>query len=48
MPFKSKAQTRFMYAKHPKIARRWQGHTSTSYKNLPARVKSHTHGTRKK
>lgn len=23
MPFKSEAQRRFMYAKHPKIAKRW-------------------------
>ena len=23
MPFKSKKQRRFMYAKHPKIAKRW-------------------------
>jgi hypothetical protein len=23
MPFKSEAQRRYMYAKHPKIAKRW-------------------------
>lgn len=27
MPFKSEAQRRFMYAKHPQIAKRWQKHT---------------------
>jgi hypothetical protein len=38
MPFQSEAQRRFMYAKHPEIARRW----SAEYPNqgpLPARVK---------
>jgi len=36
MPFKSKAQQRFMFAKHPKIAREFAAHTP-SFKSLPAR-----------
>ena len=38
MPFKSSAQRRFMYARHPEIARRW----SKEYPNqgnLPEHVK---------
>lgn len=35
MPFKSKAQQRFMFAKHPKIAKRWA--KATNFKSLPAR-----------
>lgn len=27
MPFKSEAQRRFMYAKHPEIAKRWSRET---------------------
>lgn len=38
MPFKSKAQARFMFAKHPKIAKRWAAHTK-SIKALPARAR---------
>ena len=33
-PFKSKAQMRFMYAKHPKIAKKWSAKYGVS-KNLP-------------
>ena len=36
MPFKSKAQQRFMYAKHPKMAREFQAATPKG-KKLPAR-----------
>ena len=36
MPFKSKAQARFMFAKHPKIAKRWAKETK-SIKSLPKR-----------
>jgi hypothetical protein len=36
MPFKSKAQRRFMYANHPKIAKRWSKHTPKG-KRLPER-----------
>lgn len=38
MPFKSKAQERFMFAKHPKIAREFAEKTP-SMKKLPERVK---------
>lgn len=38
MPFKSKAQQGFMFAKHPKIAKRWAKKTK-SMKSLPARVR---------
>jgi len=34
MPFESDAQRRFMHAKHPKIARRWEKHTPKG-KDLP-------------
>jgi len=34
MPFKSKSQMRFMYAKHPKIAKRWAKETANE-KDLP-------------
>jgi hypothetical protein len=36
MPFKSQAQRRFMHAKHPEIAERWEAHTPKG-KRLPAR-----------
>lgn len=36
MPYKSKAQVRYMHAKHPKIAKRWDKHTK-NMKALPAR-----------
>lgn len=38
MPFKSKAQRRFMYAKHPRVAKKWEAHTPKG-KNLPERKK---------
>lgn len=34
MPFESKAQQRFMHAKHPEIAKRWDKETP-SFKSLP-------------
>ena len=34
MPFKSKAQQRFMFSQHPKIAKRWASKT-LSIKKLP-------------
>jgi len=34
MPFESKAQQRFMFAKHPRIAKRWADHTP-DIKKLP-------------
>lgn len=36
MPFRSKAQQRLMFAKHPKIAKRWAKKTK-NMKGLPAR-----------
>lgn len=38
MPFKSQAQRKFLFAKHPKIARRWAAHTPKGRK-LPKRVR---------
>lgn len=38
MPFKSEAQRRFMHAKHPKIAKKWERHTPKG-KKLPKKVK---------
>jgi hypothetical protein len=38
MPFKSKAQQRFMYANHPEIAKRWEDDYGIA-KNLPEHVK---------
>lgn len=37
MPFVSKAQQGFMFAKHPKIAKRWAKHTP-NMKSLPERA----------
>ena len=41
MPFKSTAQRKFLYAKHPKIAKRWEAETPKG-KKLP------THARKKK
>jgi len=38
MPFKSKAQVRFMYSQHPEIAKRWAKET-LKIKKLPEKVK---------
>jgi hypothetical protein len=38
MPFKSKAQARFMYSQHPDIAKRWSK-KSQSISKLPEKVK---------
>jgi len=38
MPFKSEAQRKFMWAKHPKIAKRW-AHENPDQKKLPKKVK---------
>lgn len=40
MPFRSKAQARYLWAKHPKIAREFADKTK-NFKNLPNRVKKH-------
>jgi hypothetical protein len=40
MPYKSKAQMRFMHAKHPKIAKEWDArYAGIDAKNLPQHVK---------
>jgi hypothetical protein len=39
MPFKSKAQARYLFAKHPKLARKWAKKYG-GYKSKPERVKS--------
>ena len=36
MPYKSEAQRKFMHAKHPEIAKRWDEHTADG--TLPERV----------
>jgi len=38
MPFQSKSQARFMFAKHPKIAQEWANKTE-SIKKLPNKKK---------
>ncbi len=43
MPFTSKAQSRFMHAVHPGIAKRWDKETSNP-KKLPNKKKSYTKG----
>lgn len=37
MPFKSEAQRKYMFARHPKIAKRW-AHKYGVSKNLPEHV----------
>lgn len=37
MPFESQAQRRFMFARHPKIAKKWAKHTR-NIKGLPEKV----------
>lgn len=38
MPFKSQNQRKWMYATYPKMAEKWEAHTSKS-KKLPKKVK---------
>ncbi len=38
MPFKSEAQRRYMYARHPEIAKRWS-REYPNQKNLPKKAK---------
>jgi len=38
MPFKSEAQRRYMYAKHPKVAKRWADKYGADG-SLPEKVK---------
>lgn len=46
MPFKSKAQERWMYANHPKMAEEWSSHTDQ--KSLPEHVKKRAKAKKKK
>lgn len=46
MPFKSEKQRRFMWAKHPSIAKRWSKEGPN--KGLPLRSGTRTRGKRKK
>lgn len=48
MPFKSQAQRRFMFAKHPKIASRWAKHTPKGSKLPEKKRKGSTLMTRGK
>jgi hypothetical protein len=43
MSFKSEAQRRFMYARHPKIAARWSKEYDTP-KNLPEKARPSVSG----
>jgi hypothetical protein len=43
MPFKSKAQEKWMWAKHPQMARQWENHTSDRGA-LPDKVKAKKKG----
>lgn len=38
MPFRSEAQKRFLFARHPKIARRWAKEHPESLSDLPEHV----------
>lgn len=39
MPFKSKAQERWMFSQHPEMAKRWLKDTPKKGSKLPERVK---------
>ncbi len=45
MPFQSKAQQRFMFARHPKIAREFAG--KTYFSKLPERKRGNRRAARK-
>ena len=40
MPFRSKAQAKYLFSQHPKIAKKWASEGYT-YRDLPKRVKRH-------
>ena len=45
MPFKSKAQMKFLYAKHPDIAKRWEDKSAgVDLSKLPKHVKKKKKG----
>ena len=41
MPFKSKAQRRFLYSQHPEVAEKFEEHTPKD-KKIPEKVKRKT------
>lgn len=45
MPFKSKAQERFMFANHPEMAKEWA--SKTDQNKLPEKVKRSSKNKRK-
>ena len=48
MPFKSEAQRKYLYARHPEVAKEFEAHTPKGAK-LPKRVKKrNSHGKKKK
>lgn len=47
MPFKSKQQRKFMYAKHPEMAKKWEEKTPKG-KSLPKKVKKSSKSKGKK
>jgi len=47
MPFKSKAQARYMYSQHPELAKEFEAHTK-SIKKLPEHVKKSAKKGKKK
>lgn len=48
MPFKSKAQRRFLYAVHPNIAKRFKKHTTKAQERALPEKKRKTKKRRKK
>lgn len=42
MPFKSQAQAKFLWAKHPEIAKRWEKEYGQKISKLPGHVKKKT------
>jgi hypothetical protein len=47
MPYRSKRQQRFMHAKHPGIAKRWDKKTR-SFKSLPETAPKRKRGSRRR
>ena len=48
MPFKSERQRRFMHAKHPDIAQRWEEEAKAQGKKRPVKKAAATKKRRKK
>lgn len=44
MPFRSKAQMRWMFANHPKMAKQWAKDTNRDMKDLPNKVTTQSKG----